>query len=160
MKDVHEQTANSLFSNTGIKITTHGKRHLGAVIGSSAFAEEYVRGKVVEWMEEVENLANIAVSQPQAVYAAFVHGSRNKCTYFLRIIPQCGPCLQPLENVIHQKFIPALTGRSPCSEVERALLALPARLGGMGLVNPVAVCNHEYGIRSKKVNVVCPYVRP
>ena len=42
VKDEHEQTANSLFLDTGIKITTHGKRHLGAVIGSSAFAEEYV----------------------------------------------------------------------------------------------------------------------
>ena len=142
VKDEHEQTANSLFSDTGIKITTHGKRHLGAAIGSSAFAEEYVRGKVVEWTEEVENLAIIAVSQPLA--AAFVHGSRSKWTYLLRTIPQCGPCLQPLENVIHQRFIPALTGRLPCSEVERALLSLPARLGGMGLVNPVAVCNHEY----------------
>ena len=65
VKDEHEQTANSLFSDTGIKITIHGKRHLGAVIGSSAFAEEYVQGKVAEWMEEVENLAIIAVSQPQ-----------------------------------------------------------------------------------------------
>ena len=121
MKDEHEQTANSLFLDTGIKFTTHGKRHLDAAIGSSAFAEEYVRGKVVEWMEEVENLAIIAVSKPQAAHAGFVHGSRSKWTYLLRTIPQCGPCLQPLENVIHQKFIPALTGRSPCSEVERAL---------------------------------------
>ena len=92
------------------QITTHGKRHLGAAIGSSAFAEEYVRGKVVEWTEEVENLAIIAVSQPQAVHAAFVHGSRNKWTYLLRTIPQCGPCLQLLEDVIHQNFIPALIG--------------------------------------------------
>ena len=73
VKDKHEQTANSLFSDTGIKITILGKRHLGAVIGSSAFAEEYIRWKVVEWMEEVDNLAIIAARQPQAVYAAFVH---------------------------------------------------------------------------------------
>ena len=138
-------------------MTTHGKRHLGAVIGSSAFAEEYVRRKVVEWMEEVENLAIIASSQPQAAYAAFVHGSRNKWTYFLRTIPQCGSCLQPLEDVIHQRFIPALTGRLPCSEVERALLALPARLGGMGLVNQVAVCDHEYKASKR---VTAPWLIP
>ena len=29
--------ANSLFSQTGIKITTEGERHLGAVIGSERF---------------------------------------------------------------------------------------------------------------------------
>ena len=80
MKDEHEQTANSLFSDTAIKITIHGKRHLGAVIGigSSSFAEEYVRAKVVEWMEEVENLAIIVVSQPHATHPTFVHGGRNK----------------------------------------------------------------------------------
>ena len=50
----------------------------------------------------------------------------------------------PTSSEPFQKFIPALTGRSPCSEVERALLALPARLGGMGIVNPVAECDHEY----------------
>ena len=28
--------------------------------------------------------------------------------------------------------------------MERALLAFPVRLGGMGIVNPVAVCDYEY----------------
>ena len=144
MKEEHEQTAKSVFAETGITITTHGKRHLGAAIGSSEFAEEYVRGKVDEWTEEVEKLATIAVSQPQAAHAAFVHGIKNKWTYLSRTIPQCGRYLQPLEDAIHQKLVPALTGRPPCSEVERALLALPARLGGMGVVNPMAVCDLEY----------------
>ena len=41
VKDEYEQTANSLFLDTVIKIIIYGKRHLGAAIGSSAFAEEY-----------------------------------------------------------------------------------------------------------------------
>ena len=99
MKDEHEQTANSLFLNTGIKITTHGKRHLGADIGSSAFAEEYVRVKVVEWMEEVENLAIIFVSQPQA----FVHGSRtNRPT-----------CSEPFHSVVHAFSLWRINTRHP-----------------------------------------------
>ena len=47
--------------------------------------------------------------------------------------------LQPLEDVIHQLFIPALFGRPPCSSTERDLYALPVRLGGLGLVNPYHV---------------------
>ena len=78
VKDEHEHTAKSVFSDTGIIIITHGRRHLGAAIASSAFAEKYVHGKVNEWMEEVEKLAIVAVSQPQAAHAASVHGSRNK----------------------------------------------------------------------------------
>ena len=38
---------------------------------------------------------------------------------------------------IHQHFIPALTGREACSATEQDLLALPIRLGGMGLINPM-----------------------
>ena len=44
--------------------------------------------------------------------------------------------LQPIEDLIHQKFIPAITGRPPCSLDDRALLALPMKLGGLGLVDP------------------------
>ena len=42
----------------------------------------------------------------------------------------------PLEDVIHQVFIPSLTGRSACSDIERKILALPPRMGGLGLLNP------------------------
>ena len=41
-----------------------------------------------------------------------------------------------LEAAIQQTLIPALTGRATCSDLERELLALPARLGGMALANP------------------------
>ena len=44
----------------------------------------------------------------------------------------------PLEAVISSKFIPALTGRF-ISDDERALLALPIRLGGLGIVDPQLV---------------------
>ena len=45
--------------------------------------------------------------------------------------------LRPLEKAIHQHFIPALTGQEICSKSERDLLALPVRLGGMGLTDPL-----------------------
>ena len=137
VKDEHEQTANSLFSDTGIKITTHGKRHLGAAIGSSAFAEEYVRGKVVEWTEEVESIAIIAVSQPQAAHAAFVHGSRNKWTYLLRIINSTVWSMPLASGGCHPPNV------HPCTDWTIALLGSgksttgpPGKTGGNGSCEP------------------------
>ena len=52
--------------------------------------------------------------------------------------------LQPLETAIQSHFIPALTGQSPPGNLVRELLALPARLGGLGLINPVAVAQDQH----------------
>ena len=40
-------------------------------------------------------------------------------------------------------MIPALTGHSPPANNTRALLALPTRLGGIGIVNPLELRHHQ-----------------
>ncbi len=57
----------------------------------------------------------------------------------MRTIPDIEDLLQPLENAIQLHLIPALTGRPPCSTIERKLLALPVRLGGLGLRDPSTI---------------------
>jgi hypothetical protein len=47
VKPEFENVANNAFAGTDVRITTHGKRHLGAAIGSKTFTEEY--NKVHEW---------------------------------------------------------------------------------------------------------------
>ena len=59
------ETANNLFTNTKINITTEGKRHLGAVIGSNKFRVKYVTEKVDEWIDELRTLSTYVKSQPQ-----------------------------------------------------------------------------------------------
>ena len=49
-----------------------------------------------------------------------------------------------MEDAIHQKFIPAFTGRDACSHEEQRLLTLPARLGGLNIINPVAAAKGEF----------------
>ena len=78
------EKAKAAFRGTGITISTHGSRHLGAVLGSLHFIEEYVGTKVKGWIDEIEHLAAIADTQPQAVYAAFSHGTKKKWTYQCR----------------------------------------------------------------------------
>ena len=62
----------------------------------------------------------------------------NGITFCMHTIPGISSLLKPLEAVISSKFIPALTGRF-ISDDERALLALPIRLGGLGIVDPQTV---------------------
>ena len=48
-------------------------------------------------------------------------------------VPGTGKLFQPLKEVIQHQFLPALTGREAFSDTKRALLALPARHGGLGI---------------------------
>ncbi|XP_064388231.1 uncharacterized protein LOC135336398 [Halichondria panicea] len=144
VKEEHKENATSAFANTGVQITTEGKRHLGTAIGSHSFTKEYVTGKVEEWTQEVERLARVAVSQPQAAYAAFTHGLTGRWTYLLRTIPDIHNLLFPLETAIKHLLIPALSGLPSCSTLERDLLALPVRHGGLGIVNPTTLPSQFY----------------
>ena len=51
--------------------------------------------------------------------------------------------MQLLEDTICQQLLPALTERDIPSDMERELLALPARHGGLGIVNPTTM-DEEY----------------
>jgi len=68
----------------------------------------------------------------------------SKWTYLTRSIKDISHFLQPLEDIIRTKFIPALTGKPAPNDDLRALLALPCRLGGLGLVNPTRTADQEY----------------
>ena len=69
-KPEDDDVARSLFANSSIKITTCGKRHLGAALGSEEFKKEYITEKVEQWCSEIDQLATIAESQPHAAYSA------------------------------------------------------------------------------------------
>ena len=58
--------------------------------------------------------------------------------------------LQPLEDTIRAKFLPALCGIPATNDELRNLLALPCRLGGIGIVNPTSTADQEYST-SKEV---------
>ena len=89
-------------------------------------------------------MAKVATSQPHATFAAFIHGYVHKFTYLSRTTPIQDHLLQPLEDVIRTQLIPAWTGRAPPNDLERELFALPARLGGLGITNPVSRVSKEY----------------
>ena len=112
VKPQHEHDAKELFSGTGIGITSEGKRHLGAALGSRSFLESYINDKVNVWTSTILNLSLIAKTQPHAAYCAFVHGVSGLWTFFLRTIPDISSLLQPLEDAVRLHFLPSITGRA------------------------------------------------
>ena len=128
-----QQLAAKIFDGTNINITCEGKRHLGAAIGTREFHQEYAEKKISKWCSEVERLAEFAKTQPQAAYAAFIHGEMHRFTYFLRTIPNMSGYLQPLDDVIENKFLPAILGSTSITATERNLYSLPIKSGGLGI---------------------------
>ena len=107
-KPEKEEIIREIFKETEINITTEGKRHLGAVVGSRSYLNEYVNEKVEEWVKEIINLADCATTQPQASYAVYTFGLNHRWTYFLRTLPDIQDLLQPLEEAITKFLLPAL----------------------------------------------------
>ena len=138
-----------------INVTTEGHKHLGTALGSRSFLEEYVGEKVDEWVNKVTKPADFAISQPQACYAAFTFGLRHRWTYFLRTLQDIAELLEPLERAINEVLIPAVTDHT-VTKVERDLLGLPVRMGGLGFTDPVVTSSSEYEASIKVTN---PLVR-
>ena len=102
-------------NNANVNITMQGKRHLGAVIGSNEYREEYVKDLVNDWNNQLVLLSSIAESQPQAAYFAFLSGFKSKLNYFMRPFPGISQFLDPVEETFRNKLI--------CNNNKRQLLS-------------------------------------
>ena len=64
--------AQKIFGPLGVIITCEGQRHLGAVVGTNEFRQAYVNDKISKWVKDIEQLAELAIEEPQAAYSATV----------------------------------------------------------------------------------------
>ena len=145
VKESEYENAKAIFEGTNIQISKDGERHLGAVIGSREYKDQYCTRMVKQWSDELTLLSEIAITQPQSAYACFVGGYQHRFSYFIRTIPNMEDYLQPIEDVIRHQFIPAITGGKVVNDSERNLLSLPPNMGGLGLKNirELAPIEHE-----------------
>ena len=125
--------ARNVFNDSNVNITIKEKRHLGAVIGSNKYREEYMKDLVNDWNNQLVLLSSIAESQPQTAYSAFVSDFKSKLSYFMGTIPGISQFLYPLEETVRNKFIPAITGVHICSNNGPRLLSRLTRYGGLGI---------------------------
>ena len=133
MKENQLETATKLFEDTNIKITCEGQCYLGSAIETATFVTNYLKSLVAKWIDEIRNLSIIAESEPQSAYAAFTHGLQNRWVFIQHCHEDTHIQLHPLEDAISTILLPSLTGRDTPNELERQLLSLPARLGGLGI---------------------------
>ena len=89
-------------------------------------------------------LSNIAKTEPHAAYTAFTHGVKHRWNYVMRTIPDVSHLMRPLEMAIRDYFIPALTKGKILTPSERSILALPPRMGGLGITNPEEMAEDEH----------------
>ena len=113
------------------------------MIGSQEFRSEYVSGKVHKWIEDVEQLAEIAKDEPQLAYSAYTKALSMRWCFLQRTVPNTKHFFAPLEEVIRNRLIPAIIGKN-ITDVERKLISLPVRLGGMGIQNPCDTADTEF----------------
>ena len=148
VKDSSFDLAHKLFDSTGITITTHGHCALGSPIGSSSFIESWCVNTVKQWSDQLDILAEIARAYPQSAYSCFTHGITSQWNYAFRTCHELHCFLAPLEATIRSSLIPALFSRDPPNDLKRDLFALPCRLGGLGIINPVLVCKSQFSSSS------------
>uniref|UniRef100_A0A146KS76 Uncharacterized protein n=1 Tax=Lygus hesperus TaxID=30085 RepID=A0A146KS76_LYGHE len=129
-----EERAAEVFQDLNIQIV-QSHRYLGGTIGPLSAQEEFVSGKVAEWVECVEKLAKAASTSPQAAYTAYVKSLQREWGYVQRVIGECQDQYEPLKKTIKETFVPALFGREVSEEVHR-LLNLPTKLGGLAIDDP------------------------
>ena len=111
-----------------VNITTEGQRHLGAVIASQEYKDQYCEEKVCTWKEEIERLSEIVA------YIGFTKGFKSKFTYFMRTIGSFEVYVDPIQEVIEDLLLPTLFGQSkPLSNEVRRLATLGTGQGDLGI---------------------------
>ena len=135
-------SATAAFAGTNVNITSSGRPYLGAPLGSSEYSIQFAHDKVEHWSNELKTL-----------YIRDCHHSASCClcclhSWFLQQVvpsfPYHASLFQPLENILRTVFIPNITGRLAPSDTDRDALALPTRLGGLGLHNPAKQCDLQF----------------
>ena len=127
-----------------VNITTVGRKLLGSFLGKDEGLVTHVEKQIAKWSEDINELIEIAKFEPQLAYAAYIFGTSKRWQFLCRTTPGIGSLLKPLEDLIDEKLIPALVGEHNYSQHLRGVFALPARLGGLGLLIPHKEAQFEY----------------
>ena len=116
---------------------------MGGFVGSNDAKIEYVSQKVRNWVKDIDELTEIAKDDPQSALCALNVGMHSRWKFVQRVVKDTSELFAPLEDAIRNNFLPVICGR-PISDVERRMLSLLYRFGGIGVQNPMETANTEY----------------
>ena len=129
--------AEIVFGNSSIQITTEG--HKQPVDGTDAYKSQFITSKINQWITEFSALSEFVKYEPHAAFAAFTHGLRHRYTFMMRTVLGISNEFKPLDDAI-DTFIRGYR----FSFDEREMFALPAKLGGLGIIIPSKICDTQY----------------
>ena len=121
---------------TGVVITARGTKCLGTPLGSKKYENQLLTNRADIIGKQLEKLSGIASMHPQAAYAGFSFGFRNKWNFLARTVDLFSDHVHCLEEAIENQFIPALLGH-PCNPSLQDIVRLSCRLGGLDIQKPV-----------------------
>ena len=139
--DVLVDEAKRVFGD--VNITSEGQCHLGAVIGSQEFKDQYCRKKVLGRKRELEAQSQIARSQLHAAYIVFTKAYKSKFTYVMHTIESFQDYIDPIQEAINDLLLQTLFGQTePLPSDWHQLVTLSPAKGGLGTpdLQSTAVC--------------------
>ena len=81
-----------------VNVTAEGYRYLGSFIGTGKGKAEFVKSEIMELKKDVTGLSEIASSEPQLAYSAFVYGTSKRWNFLARTTPEISNLLYPLRR--------------------------------------------------------------
>ena len=116
-----------------VNITTEGQRHLGAVIASQEYKDQYCEEKIRIWKEEIERLSEIAESASHSIHC--LHKRVQVKVHLLHALNNSfEDYVDPIQGVIDDLPLPTLFGQSePLPNEVRLLVTLKTAQGGLGM---------------------------
>ena len=73
------------FHDIAVNVTTGGRPHPGAPVGTPEYVESFTKDKILNWISEIDTLSSVATSEPHAAYSCFIHGLISCWLYVSRI---------------------------------------------------------------------------
>ena len=93
---------------------------------------EYI--SIVEKIQFLSQLTDIAKSQPQAAYIALTKAYKSKFTYFMRTIDGFEDYVGPIDTLMKEKFLPTIfDSETPLTDPLSELVTLSPKHGGLGI---------------------------
>ena len=86
----------------------------------------------------------IAKTETRAAYSWFITACKHKPSYTTGTILDISDQLNQLDQVITSESVTTIIGGMHCSNIERKLLSLPSKLGGLGIPIFAEVSNQKY----------------
>ena len=117
---------------------------LGAYLGPRDKLETWVKPQVEAWSHVFMVLGQISRRQPQSAYAVLRMSLQPEWQYLKRTVPGVGTLMGPIEEVLREKFFPALFGGEEINADFRKILVHSVKHGGLGIPDPRLLAESAY----------------